>query len=74
MVLPKFCPLLNIALKINQIKSENNSFSLDRIDNSKGYIPGNVWIISKRANWIKNNASIEELDTLVNNLKKYWQH
>jgi hypothetical protein len=74
LVLPKFCPLLNIALKINKIKSENNSFSIDRIDNSKGYITGNVWIISKRANWLKNNASIEELTTLVNNLKKYWQH
>ncbi len=73
LTLPQVCPLLNLVLQINEEKSGHNSFSLDRINNTKGYIPGNVWIISNRANWLKNNASIEELELLVYNLKK-WQH
>jgi hypothetical protein len=69
LILPVLCPLLNITLQINEQKSNYNSYSLDRIDNSKGYIPGNVWVISHRANFLKNNASIEELELLVKNLK-----
>jgi len=38
---------------------------LDRIDNNKGYIKDNVWVISRKANTIKNNASLEELKALV---------
>lgn len=38
-----------------------SSPSLDRIDPTKGYIKGNVWIISYKANVIKNNATHEEL-------------
>ena len=67
--LPEMCPLLNIKLASNN-KISDNSYSLDRIDSSKGYIKGNVWIISNRANAIKNNASLEELELLVYNLKK----
>ena len=42
-----------------------NSPSLDRIDNSKGYVPGNIAVISMRANMIKNNASLVELKAIV---------
>ena len=38
-----------------------NSPALDRIDNTKGYIRGNVWVISHRANQMKVDANIEEL-------------
>jgi hypothetical protein len=73
LTLPKLCPLLNIPLQINKEKRQGDSYSIDRINNNKGYIPGNVWIISARANWLKNNASIEELQLLVKNLT-HWQH
>lgn len=68
--LPDKCPLLGIVLKVNADKSGYNSYSIDRIDNTKGYIAGNVWIISNRANLLKNNASLKELELLVKNLKK----
>ena len=39
-----------------------------------GYIKGNVWVISNKANRIKNNATLEELRLLVKNLEDYWIH
>lgn len=68
--LPKTCPLLGIPLSINASNKEY-SYSLDRIDSTKGYTKDNIWVISDRANRLKNNASVEELDMLVINLKKY---
>lgn len=65
-IIPLICPILKIPLKMNFNKRNNNSVSLDRIDNNKGYIKNNIQIISWRANWIKNNASLEELKALVN--------
>lgn len=38
-----------------------NSPSLDRIDSSKGYVPGNIIIVSHRANAIKRDATEVEL-------------
>ena len=68
--LPEICPLLSIPLKPSWGKADDCSYSIDRLDSTKGYIPGNVWIISRRANVIKNNATLEELDLLVTNLKE----
>jgi hypothetical protein len=39
--------------------------SIDRIDPSKGYTPDNVWLISQRANRIKNDATPEELKLIA---------
>lgn len=66
-----YCPLLGIKLQMNWGQKEDNSYSIDRIDNTKGYIPGNVWIISEKANRIKNTASFEELILIADNIKKY---
>ena len=68
--MPTTCPLLGIAL----VRSKTGrmcptSPSLDRKDSTKGYVPGNVWIISWRANWLKNNATLEELELLTVNLR-----
>ena len=69
-VLPKVCPLLNIPLSINS-SNKDYSYSLDKIDPKKGYVKGNVWVISFRANKIKNDASLSELELLTSNLRKY---
>ena len=68
------CPLLGIELNFSSVGRgyHDDSPSIDRIDPSKGYVPGNVWIISSRANRMKSNATIEELQLLAANLAKIW--
>lgn len=70
--IPDKCPLLGIELKDNTGNGKGNckdSPSLDRLDSSKGYTPDNVWVISNRANEIKSNATIEELELITANLR-----
>jgi hypothetical protein len=43
--------------------------TIDKIDPKKGYVKGNVWIISFRANRIKYDASLEELALITKNLR-----
>lgn len=64
-VIPPLCPVFHIPLTCGSREDNELSPSLDRIDNNKGYIKDNVWVISRKANTIKNNASLEELKALV---------
>jgi len=59
-VVPEYCPLLNIKIKHGKTLGNNNP-SLDRIDTAKGYVKGNVWIISNKANRLKSNLTVEQL-------------
>lgn len=68
-IVPEYCPILNIKLTENIGESGPDSYSLDRINNKLGYIPGNVHVISMRANQIKNDSTIEELEMLLNYLR-----
>lgn len=61
-VIPELCPVLGVPLAVN---GGRYSPSLDRIDNSKGYVRGNVVVVSIRANTIKNDASLDELRRVV---------
>src|SRR5579859_840043 len=69
-VIPSRCPLLDIPIFRSKGGFSPNSPSLDRIDSAKGYIPGNVWVISNRANLIKRDATAEELNLLVTNFNR----
>lgn len=64
-VIPDVCPVLEIPLSRDNSKTAFNSPSLDRRDTSKGYIKGNVFVISWRANRIKSDATIEELQKIL---------
>jgi hypothetical protein len=70
--LPVYCPILNIKLEYNQRKKASmmTSPSLDRIDNSKGYVKGNVIVISTLANAMKNKANFEQLRLFAKNIIK----
>lgn len=61
--IPTHCPVLGVELVCHKGRSGGNpnSPALDRIDNSKGYVKGNVMVVSHRANMMKVDASPEEL-------------
>lgn len=61
-VIPEKCPCLGTTLNTKRGCGPGpDSQSLDRLDPKKGYVRGNVWVISQRANVIKNDASPDEL-------------
>lgn len=60
-VVPQFCPIFGLELKRNEKSILPNSVTLDRIDNTKGYVKGNVQVISYLANTMKNQATVEQL-------------
>lgn len=58
------CPILNIKLEFHFGSGPGgkpNSPSLDRIDPTRGYVPGNVQVISLLANQMKSTANKEQL-------------
>ena len=66
------CPIFNCKIYYNHKGRGSyhiNQAHLDRIDPSKGYIQGNVCWISGRANRIKYDATIEELENILAYLK-----
>jgi hypothetical protein len=64
--IPNYCPILDVELNYNSDKEfegwtrKDDSPSIDRIDNTLGYVIGNIHIISWRANRIKNDGTAEE--------------
>ena len=65
--IPKKCPILKVPL----ICSTRYSPSIDRIYPDKGYVKGNIAIISVLANSMKANATPQELLIFAKNIKKY---
>jgi len=58
---PITCPILGMPLKWHRGEPQDDSYSFDRIDSSKGYVKENLQIMSVKANRAKNNLSLEEL-------------
>ena len=68
--IPKRCPLLGLKLFPNVGgSSAPNSPTLDRIIPKLGYVKGNVRVISNKANLMKQDATLEELEKLVSALR-----
>lgn len=67
--IPRICPVLGIRLvtRGGQGKSggRKDSATLDCLVPEKGYVPGNVCVISHRANMIKTNATEAELAAVL---------
>lgn len=74
--IPEYCPILGIKLKYTSESGGNDPAhaSLDRIDNSKGYIKGNVIVVSRLANAMKNEATFNQLKLFCNNMTKLVSH
>ena len=70
-VIPETCPILGIPLRISEGSATWSSPSLDRIVPAIGYVRGNVQVISHKANTMKSDATLEELELLVAYLRRH---
>lgn len=70
-VIPVVCPVLGLPLKVGDERQNDCSPSLDRVDPSKGYVAGNVQVLSLRANRIKNNASSADLAAVLSHVQSH---
>ncbi len=68
-VIPDTCPVLGIPIRRDNSKLADDSPTIDRIDNSKGYTPDNICVISFKANSLKRNANVDELYKVVSYIR-----
>lgn len=71
---PEVCPLLGVPFVMGTKGNYQFSPSLDRIDPPKGYVKGNIKVISTLANTMKNSASKEQLLVFSKNIVEYVQN
>lgn len=64
------CPICFVAMAISDRRWAGNSFTLDRIDPSKGYVPGNVAVICFNCNAVKNNGTAELHERIAAYMRK----
>ncbi len=63
--LPDVCPVFGVPLRISEDGQDPWAYSLDRIDNSRGYVRGNVIVMSYKANRLKNDGTAEEHEAIA---------
>ena len=67
---PTHCPVFGVELEYTSLdKAKFNSASIDKIFPELGYVKGNVKIISHRANWLKQDSTIEQLEKIIQYMK-----
>lgn len=65
-IIPEVCPVFGTKLlEVRQEGFQNESPSLDRIDNEKGYTKNNIQVISWRANKLKSQLTVDEIMKLA---------
>lgn len=65
-IIPEMCPILGVPFSFTK---KEMSPSLDRKINEFGYVKDNIFVISKRANRIKTDATIDELEKILQYMK-----
>ena len=63
------CPILGVSLNLVTDRSDEYAAELDRFDPGLGYVQGNVNWLSRKANRIKNNTTVEILENLLEWMK-----
>lgn len=64
------CPVFGFDLEFGDAGFRDASPSVDKIDPTKGYTKDNIQIISWKANRLKTDASIEELEMILSFMKQ----
>jgi len=70
-VIPARCPVLGIKLAKGKGLCTDNSPEIDRIVAKKGYVKGNIVVVSRRANRVKSNLSIKDLVRIAGFYKQF---
>jgi len=73
---PEYCPVLGIRLERSTNPKggvADNAPTVDRLIPSLGYVKDNIIVVSHKANRIKNNATVEELETVAHFYKALFQ-
>lgn len=68
--IPEFCPILGTKIAVSENLYGDNSPSVDKVVPSLGYVKGNVYIVSHRANRLKSDATIDELLAVIQYIKE----
>ena len=74
--IPTHCPILGIEIRAH-VKGKSAGYnpeaaSIDRIDPKRGYVKGNIRVISARANLLKSDATLEELRAVLSDLEELY--
>ena len=70
-VIPNICPVFNVPFSVskNGKGPSDNSPSLDRMNSKLGYVKGNIQVISFKANRIKSDAEICDVEKVLEYMK-----
>jgi len=73
---PTHCPVFGIELcyERNSNGRKPNKAVIDKFIPDLGYVPGNVFVISSKANSLKSNGSIDEIEKLLEWMKQIEQN
>ena len=67
------CPVFGFVLDYGSDDCQNpNAASLDKVDPTLGYVKGNVRVVSMRANWLKQDATVEQLEQIARYMREHF--
>lgn len=67
--IPQCCPITLKPMHRNLGQQANNSYTLDRRDPKRGYVKGNVFVMSLEANRLKSDLDADALERLLEYMK-----
>lgn len=70
-VIPERCPVFGTKFNLSNTEMSDDSPSLDKIIPSKGYVKGNICVISSRANTLKRDGNLNEFIQIVKYLEQF---
>lgn len=73
LIQPTHCPVFGIELDYEwsgEYRRNPNKATIDKVVPELGYVPGNVFVISWRANKLKCNMTLGELESILRYIKE----